>query len=690
MNASVSSRAVFSKWVLSLLLGLAGLAGAQEPASGGLAFKDQVLRLTKTTALPTGQFSGERNRLVVDGGTNRFCRLSLDEGGLLEDVAIVVAAGAELQVRKGLLRRCRIELQARARVVLEDTGLESCELAVAKGDPAGVPELKMSRCVLVRSAWLDPVNALGLDMQDCRVLQQRQPGLAPGLRVETAEEVAKALYGARIRNTRFEDCQVPAALLFTVNHCSFLGCTVTPPPAPLPALPAALPQISLHWQGPGDPRAVLGGALQLQDQPVADGPALQARIDASGRLEIDGLMAPAPVIPLLTMLGGAAGGVTMPAVTEPVVVETAVKRRQTEVNGLLVMPLADGREAGEVSRMNLTALPGLPGLRFTQQVGTSMTTALHEVDKFMQIRHGRRLDMQMEIAFEEKYSGKDGPSAAVACGLLLEAAFTGRTWDTAFAVTGDMNADGRVMPIGGVAAKVRGATKGACRIVAVPARNETAIADILLLDGPGPLAGISIFGISTFEEAVHLAAVERPPELAQALAELETVQAVLKRDARQTIPILRTPQAAARLQAVLAKAPHCLSAKYLLMFAQGRPPASVSLAGSLEATDQNAQALVAALRRDFKSVVGSLRQDELGGSLNRLRNLRPRFDQRVWGYLDCLVDYGEIVRGVILNPVRSSARAQEFRQRADAAAERVLAAKQALLAVPEVREELGL
>lgn len=674
--------------MVSLLLGLAGLAGAQEPAAGSLAFKDEVLRLTKTTALPAGQFSGQRNRLVIDGGTNRFCRLSLDEGGLLEDVVIVVAAGAELQVRKGLLRRCRIELQARARVVLEDTGLESCELAVSKGDPAGVPELKMSRCVVVRSAWLDPVNALGLDMQDCRVLQQRQAGLAPNLRVETSEEVAKALYGARIRNTRFEDCQVPAALLLAVNHCSFLGCTVTPPAAPLPALPAALPQISLHWQGPWDPRAVLGGALQLLDQPVAGGPELQARVDAAGRLEIDGLAAPAPVIPLLTMLGSAGGGAAPAAA--PAATETALKRRQTEVNGLLVMPLADGREAGEVSRMNLTALPGLPSVRFSQPVGDSMTTALREVDKFMQIRHGRRPDMQMEIAFEEKYSGKDGPSAAVACGLLLEAAFTGRSWDAAFAVTGDMNADGRVMPIGGVAAKVRGATKGACRIVAVPARNEIAIADILLLDGPGPLAGISIFGISTFEEAVHLAAVERPAELAQALAELETVQTVLKRDARQMVPILRTPQAAARLQAVLAKAPHCLSAKYLLMFAQGRAPAAVSLAGSLEATDQNAQALVAALQRDFKSAVGSLRQDELGGSLNRLRNLRPRFDQRVWGYLDSLVDYGEIVRGVIVNPVRSAARAQEFRQRADTAAERVLAAKQALLAVPEVREELGL
>ena len=84
------------------------------------------------------------------------------------------------------------------------------------------------------------------------------------------------------------------------------------------------------------------------------------------------------------------------------------------------------------------------------------------------------------------------------------------------------------------------------------------------------------------------------------------------------------------------------------------------------------------------------RLDDVGGAINRLRNLRPKLDKRVWPYLDALVNYGEILRGVILNPIRSGARADDFRSKASAAAQNIQSAKQSLLADPRVVEELGL
>jgi hypothetical protein len=298
--------------------------------------------------------------------------------------------------------------------------------------------------------------------------------------------------------------------------------------------------------------------------------------------------------------------------------------------------------------------------------------------------------LDLEIAFEEKYSGKDGPSAAVACALLVESMYTGQTWDPAFAVTGDMNADGSVQPIGGVSAKLRGATKGACKIIAIPAKNERAVSDILVMDGPAALAGIHVFSLENFDQAVNLASVQRQTTLQQALDEFDVIRTVLLRDPRQMTAILRSAQAVARLQAILEKAPNSLSAKHLLLYAQGRMPSMLSIGGSLEAADSNALALLASIRNDFKGAVRTLKQDELGGALNRLSNLRPRMDPRVWPYVDALVDYGQIVRTEVLNPARTAAKFNEMAGRANQAGSVVNAAKESLLADPEVREDLGL
>ena len=371
------------------------------------------------------------------------------------------------------------------------------------------------------------------------------------------------------------------------------------------------------------------------------------------------------------------------------------KLRLTQVNGLLISQLSSGEEAGQVTKMTLTALPrpepGPTKLEFNQKVGQDMLKSIGEVAKLSQIRHPAWPEGQLlQVGFEDKYIDKDGPSAAVACALLVESAVTGKSWDPAFAVTGDLNADGSVQPIGGVRAKIRGATRGNCSLVAIPTKNEKSIPDLVLQDGPAPLFAITVFSISTFDDAVALASHERPKALADALLNFQAMRPALERDPRQTLNLLRTAQAQSRLQALLQAAPNCLSAKYLLLFSQGRLPRTLSIGGSIQAAQSGAAAIISSIENDVESNVNTLKPDEVGTSLNKLRNLRPLLDPRVWPYVDGLIDYGDVVRGAILNPVRSGARFVDLVTKARKAASSAQAALKGLLNNVQVREELGL
>jgi predicted ATP-dependent protease len=87
---------------------------------------------------------------------------------------------------------------------------------------------------------------------------------------------------------------------------------------------------------------------------------------------------------------------------------------------------------------------------------------------------------------------KDGPSVAVACALLLESIISGVELDRNFAVTGDMNADGTVQPVGGIDGKIRGSVKARCIHVGIPVENKKSISDIFLLGGVQEVCKIQI------------------------------------------------------------------------------------------------------------------------------------------------------------------------------------------------------
>ena len=227
-------------------------------------------------------------------------------------------------------------------------------------------------------------------------------------------------------------------------------------------------------------------------------------------------------------------------------------------------------------------------------------------------------------------------------------------------------------------------------MVLAPKENEKDLQDLLLLDGPMPLVKTMVFGISEFDEALALASSEREGALGEAVKEFQVIRDVLLKEPRNITPILRSGHTPPRLKSILAKAPHCLSAKYLLMYAEGRMPARLTLGGSLEAAQNRSQGLVNAIDNDASGGIDSLQGDEVGAMISRLSKLRPMMDPRIHPYADAVVDYGRVVREALLNPIKSGARYEAFVRDLNLKASAAKAAHGRIVNDPAIREELGL
>src|SRR5258708_39311355 len=89
--------------------------------------------------------------------------------------------------------------------------------------------------------------------------------------------------------------------------------------------------------------------------------------------------------------------------------------------------------------------------------------------------------------------------------------------DPKVAITGDVTADSKIRKIGGVAAKIRGATAGGCNYVILPADNYEQVVDAMVYEGPGLVTDIQVIGAATLDEASALVRTEREPKGAAAL-----------------------------------------------------------------------------------------------------------------------------------------------------------------------------
>jgi ATP-dependent Lon protease len=117
----------------------------------------------------------------------------------------------------------------------------------------------------------------------------------------------------------------------------------------------------------------------------------------------------------------------------------------------------------------------------------------------------------LHIHCPEGATPKDGPSAgtAITCAITcaIYSILTDRPIRRDIAITGEINLQGDVMPIGGLENKIEGAKKAGVKTILYPKDNQK---DIALIKERNPTLiddTISIISISTIQEALNHALV---------------------------------------------------------------------------------------------------------------------------------------------------------------------------------------
>ena len=285
---------------------------------------------------------------------------------------------------------------------------------------------------------------------------------------------------------------------------------------------------------------------------------------------------------------------------------------------------------------------------------------------------------QIELAFAEKYSSKDGPSAAVASALLIESVLGGLDIRPDLAVTGDLNADGTVQAVGGVRAKLRGAANNkGVKIVGIPFKNRNAVLDLLILKGPEPLLELQIFSMENFDEAKALADAQTQEELTEALALFQKIAAAGPRS-------VRSPASQSALKQVTQLAPNHLSARVLLSAAQGRTPKHLTLMGSVNVIEQAIGRIENAIDSDF-SATTKLASGEVGRVESDLHKLRPIVDPRTREMCDSWLRLVGIFDDYLAERIPASRAIKELKE----AKAGIKASAKRFQTDPELQEELG-
>lgn len=170
--------------------------------------------------------------------------------------------------------------------------------------------------------------------------------------------------------------------------------------------------------------------------------------------------------------------------------------------------LAVGPEGGSILFIEVGLMPGKGALRLTGRLGEVMQETAHAALAHLRItpeRYGatrERLTADVHVHVPEAALAKDGPSAGIALFAALLSAVTSTPLRADVALTGELTLTGRVLPVGGVRAKLLAAERAGVRRVILPADNSA--------DVPPDLAA-EIVLVREVEEVVR-AAFERPPQ----------------------------------------------------------------------------------------------------------------------------------------------------------------------------------
>lgn len=357
--------------------------------------------------------------------------------------------------------------------------------------------------------------------------------------------------------------------------------------------------------------------------------------------------------------------------------EAVFKRSLTSVNALLVRQLEGSGNAASAMKLSVTAVKSrtddMVGFGFNQAVGEDMRRASEEVVRAIQVRHGQYpAGTDVQFGFADKWGGKDGPSAAVACALLLESLIGGFEIPSDFAVTGDLNADSTVQAVGGVADKIRGAMDLRCTVIGVPAGNEEDLTDLVVEESLRRFLTAKIFTLRRLDEAVVLVDTASQSEAQKnALADLALLQTQLAAGGSSA---LYAPETSPRLSNILAAFPNCYTAKILLSANNRQVPGRYSLAGTLIRIDN----AMAPFSRTIKEIRGGAdlknyqfgRDNPLQKAKNSLGALKSKSDQRLIRVIDAEMTLIDQFQRLLNANLKSSTVAENYLAELQVAGER--------------------
>jgi hypothetical protein len=208
------------------------------------------------------------------------------------------------------------------------------------------------------------------------------------------------------------------------------------------------------------------------------------------------------------------------------------------------------------------------------KIGDDMKSALAEAEKYVRVNHADLGNTVITISFEERYHPKDGGSAGTAFSVLLRSLVEGFEIDPKVAVTGDIAVNGKVMPIGGVTAKLRGVMTDGCTIAVIPADNTPAVGDLLVrgTEMMDILRGLQVFSAAKVDDAVAIIRSDRAEKLKKAI----DLYAELQQKDMKSIGALKSAGVQQKLATILDLAPNHISAKYALDIAKGNGPRTLT------------------------------------------------------------------------------------------------------------------
>ncbi|MDO8667172.1 MAG: endopeptidase La [Gemmatimonadales bacterium] len=167
---------------------------------------------------------------------------------------------------------------------------------------------------------------------------------------------------------------------------------------------------------------------------------------------------------------------------------------------------------GDIMFVEASLMPGKDELVLTGHLGEVMKESARAALTYAKT-HAEKLgippeairDRDVHIHVPAGAIPKDGPSAGVTMATALISALTGRAARHDVAMTGEVTLSGRVLPIGGVKEKVRGAARAGILEIVLPRENEPELDDL-----PDEVRRTLIFHpVDDLEEVLKVALVSR-------------------------------------------------------------------------------------------------------------------------------------------------------------------------------------